>query len=101
MKLTVKLWPAALPLLLALANGCATHVTDSARSASPSAPGGITDAEIRDVLNRVARHQMQPLQDGEYPEAKSVEEARAAKAPEGIMWNYPWGVALFGMECST
>jgi unsaturated rhamnogalacturonyl hydrolase len=99
-KLTIKLLSAVL-LPLALAGGCATHATNPVPEASPSALGGITDAEIRDVLNRVARHQMQPLQEGEYPEAKSVAQARAAKAPEGIMWNYPWGVALFGMECST
>jgi rhamnogalacturonyl hydrolase YesR len=102
MKPTVKLLPAALLLFLVLTNGCATHATNPAPTGVASATSdGITDAEIRDVLNRVARHQMQPLQDGEYPVAKSVEEARAARAPEGIMWNYPWGVALFGMECLT
>ncbi|HXC99073.1 MAG TPA: glycoside hydrolase family 88 protein, partial [Verrucomicrobiae bacterium] len=100
MKPTVKNLSVA-SLLLALANGCATHPTNPAPAAPPSASGGITDAEIRDVLNRVARHQIQSLQDGEYPEVRSIEEAQAARVPEGIMWNYPWGVALFGMECST
>ncbi len=92
-----KLLPAVLPLFLALTNGCATHTTNPAAASS----GGITDAEIRDVLNRVVRHQVQPLSDGEYPAARTIEEAAAAKPPEGIAWNYPWGVDLFALECST
>ena len=59
--------------------------------------GGITDAEIRDVVTRVARHQVHPLADGNYPAVTNLDEAMAAKAPVGIEWDYPWGVALFGM----
>ena len=73
---------------LLLTNGCATN---------KSAIGGITDTEIRDVVSRVARHQIHPLADGDYVAAKLVEEAKSAKPPEGIAWNYPWGVTLFGM----
>lgn len=73
---------------LFLTNGCATN---------KSAVGGITDDEIRDVVSRVARHQIHPLADGDYVAAKLVEEAKSAKPPEGIAWNYPWGVTLFGM----
>ncbi len=102
MKLIAKLLPEAFLLLLVMVNGCATQATSPGPATVPSAsPDGITDAEIRNVLSRVARHQMQPLNDGEYPEAKSIEEAKTAKAPEGILWNYPWGVALYGMESST
>ena len=65
------------------------------------ANGGITDSEIRDVVVRVASHQIHALADGDYAAVKSVEEAKAAKAPEGIAWSYPWGVTLFGMLRST
>ncbi len=63
--------------------------------------GGISDAEIRDIVTRVAKHQLHPLADGDYAIVKSVEAAKAAKAPEGIAWNYPWGVTLYGLSRST
>ncbi len=90
---------ATLPLLLALSNGCATHAANPTPTSMSS--GGITDAGIRDVVDRVARHQLHPLNDGEYPEVTSMEAARAARPPEGIAWTYPWGVDLFGMERSA
>ncbi|MDR3459740.1 MAG: glycoside hydrolase family 88 protein [Verrucomicrobiae bacterium] len=62
---------------------------------------GISDAEIRDVITRVAKHQIHTLVDGDYAAVKSVEAAKAAKAPEGIAWSYPWGVTLYGMLRST
>jgi rhamnogalacturonyl hydrolase YesR len=40
----------------------------------------------------------QILTDGDYPAVTNLDEAEAAKRPAGIAWNYPWGVALFGME---
>jgi rhamnogalacturonyl hydrolase YesR len=60
--------------------------------------GGISNAQIRDVVMRVARHQIHPLADGDYSAVTNLDEAKAAREPEGIMWAYPWGVALFGME---
>jgi rhamnogalacturonyl hydrolase YesR len=92
---------AALPALLLLNNGSTTaRAADSA--GDPAVSGGITDAEIRDVVARVAKHQIHPLADGDYAAAvKSVEEAKAAKPPEGIAWSYPWGVTLFGMLRAT
>ncbi len=63
--------------------------------------GGISDDEIRAVIQRVARHQIHPLADGDYPAVTNLDAAKAAKAPEGIAWNYPWGVALFGLERSS
>jgi len=90
---------AVLPALLLLINGCATH--PASLTGSPTASGGITDAEIRDVVARVAKHQIHPLADGDYAAVKSIEEAKAAKPPEGISWNYPWGVTLFGMLRSS
>ena len=65
------------------------------------APTTITDNEIRDVVARVAKHQIHTLADGDYAAVKSVDEAKAAKAPAEIAWSYPWGVALFGMSRST
>src|ERR1700744_1399226 len=62
---------------------------------------GITDTEIRDVVSRVAKHQIHALTDGDYAAVQSVEAAKAAKAPQGIAWSYPWGVTLFGMLHST
>ena len=61
----------------------------------------ISNAEIRDVITRVATHQIHALADGDYAAVDSLEGARAAKAPEGIAWSYPWGVTLFGMLRST
>lgn len=61
----------------------------------------ITDADILDIVKRVARHQIHPLADGDYPPVKTVAEAAAAKPPEGIAWNYPWGVDLYGVLSST
>lgn len=63
--------------------------------------GDIPDAEIRSVIERVAKHLMKPLADGDYPSVTNIDEAKAAKTPEGISWSYPWGVALFGIERST
>lgn len=61
----------------------------------------ITDAEIRDVVARVAKHQIHPLAEGQYTAVESVTAAKTAKAPQGIAWNYPWGVALSGLSRST
>ncbi|HEY1790420.1 MAG TPA: glycoside hydrolase family 88 protein [Verrucomicrobiae bacterium] len=58
----------------------------------------ISNAQVRDVITRVARHQIRLLADGEYPAVTNLDAAQAATPPAGIAWNYPWGVALFGME---
>ena len=60
-----------------------------------------TDADIHAVGARVAKNQIHALADGEYPAVTNLDQARAAKAPEGIQWAYPWGVALYGMIRST
>ena len=96
---------AALALLL-FNSGCAHHAPR--RANAPPAPvaagessGGLSDTEIRDVIERVARHQLQPLADGDYPAVTNLAEAETAKPPAGISWNYPQGVMLYGMERST
>jgi rhamnogalacturonyl hydrolase YesR len=65
----------------------------------PTAPDltGVSDASIREAITRVAHHQIRPLQDGDYPAVDSVAAAQAARQPDGIAWDYPWGVALYGM----
>lgn len=85
----------ALLVLVALQGGAMS-------GAEPAAGlGGISNAQIRDVVERVARHQLRALRDGAYPEVTNLTQAKAAERPEGIQWNYPWGVALYGMERST
>jgi unsaturated rhamnogalacturonyl hydrolase len=96
---------AALALLL-FNSGCASHALQRTNPAQvPVAilenSGGLSDTEIRDVIERVAKHQLQPLTDGEYPVSTNLAEAAAAKPPEGIAWNYPQGVMLYGMERSA
>jgi len=68
---------------------------------APPDSGDISDAEIRDVVSRVAKHQIHLLADGDYPAVTNLDGAKAAKAPAGIEWDYPWGVDLFGMERSV
>src|SRR5271163_2533103 len=80
---------------LLLTAGCGTIAQNAANG------GGITDSQIRDVVSRVANHQVHPLSDGDYSAVADIGAAKAAKAPEGIMWSYPWGVALFGVERSA
>jgi len=78
------------------------NLAGPARAADADAPAaGITDAEIRDVVARVAKHQIITMADGDYPVATNLDAAEAAKAPAGISWSYPHGVALYGMERST
>lgn len=83
----------ALTLLAWAGAGCAAF--------TPGKQAYITDREVRAVVERVARHQIHPLVDGDYPAVATLDAAKAAKAPEGIAWNYPQGVALFGLERST
>lgn len=97
----------AVALVLWLFNsGCANRAeqrtgTRPRHDAAQENSGGISDMEIRKVVERVAKHQLQPLADGEYPAVTNLVEAGAAKPPEGIAWNYPQGVMLYGMDRST
>lgn len=58
---------------------------------------GRTDASIREVVRRVARHHLRPLADAAYPADVSLETLRTARPPTGVQWTYPWGVTLYGM----
>lgn len=99
-------------LLLITTIGQIVRAQDARR---PAQPGGdasvvvaakaptITDDQIRDVLNRIAKHQMHDhaLADGQYSAVTNIDQAKAAKAPQGITWSYPWGVALYGIIRSS
>ena len=112
-KLTPLVFPAALGLLIVTGCSQMRHTSDPERPATPPANDAsltgatktpsttITDDEIRDVVARVAKHQIHPLADGEYPAVTNLDEAKAAKAPEGIDWVYPWGVDLYGLLRSS
>jgi unsaturated rhamnogalacturonyl hydrolase len=64
-------------------------------------PASATDDSIRATLKAVASHQLRPLRDGDYRPVESLADLRAAAAPEGTTWNYPWGVTLYGVIRST
>lgn len=105
------LFRAGVSLLLIATCGQFARAQDAAKpaaaasdaSAATTNPPTITDDQIRDVLNRIAKHQMQAhaLADGEYPAVTNLDQAKAAKAPKGITWSYPWGVALYGIMRSS
>ncbi len=76
----------------------AGSLDDAGRSTDLS---GRTDASIRNVLSVVSRHQLRPLKDADYIVAATPDDAIAAAAPDGVAWNYPWGVTLYGALRST
>jgi len=84
------LWPAGRPVR-------AQEITNAAND-------GIADAQILEVVNRVAHHQLHVLKEGDYPAvtvSNALALAQSAAAPEGIAWTYPWGVTLYGLLRST
>src|SRR5580704_5436383 len=88
--------PLVLPLgLLLLAAVPGSRAQDNA-AAAPDLSGR-TDASIRAVVRLVAHRQEHPLQDGDYADVNSIAGLQAARPPQGIAWNYPWGVALYGV----
>ncbi len=104
MKNITKSLPARFPKILCavLSVWLFGHIGSARAAEATNAPAtSITDAEIRDVVARVARHQIVPLADGDYAIVRTLAEAKAAKTPEGIVWVYPWGVTLYGLSRST
>ena len=49
------------------------------------------------MITRVAHHQIHPLANGDYAPVDSVVAAQAKRQANGIAWDYPWGVTLYGM----
>jgi len=84
-----KITTAALALLFAIVAG-------SAGSARMFA-GDISNDTIRQVLLRVSKHQESALADGDYAPVKGADGLTKARAPKGIAWLYPQGVALYGV----
>jgi unsaturated rhamnogalacturonyl hydrolase len=78
-----------LSIVALLSAGCTTQL--------PATDEAISNDQIRDVIERVALHQIHPLAEGDYAPVTSVDTAKAAKVPDGITWSYPWGVTLYGM----
>lgn len=79
-------------------------VTTGSASSAPPGPvdlSGRTDASIREVVRRVARHHLRPLRQGDLVSGADLAAAKAARKPEGVQWTYPWGVTLYGMLRST
>ncbi|HEV2453358.1 MAG TPA: glycoside hydrolase family 88 protein [Verrucomicrobiae bacterium] len=70
----------------------------TAAGQSTTSSAAISDSQIREVMTRVAKFHSHPLADGDYSAVTNVDAAEAATTPFGIVWTYPWGVALFGME---
>lgn len=87
--------------IVSLALASLTLIGPVRNARGEDASAAISDDEIRSVLQRVAKHQIHPLADGDYAAVTSVEAAKAAKAPEGIAWSYPWGVTLYGILCAS
>jgi rhamnogalacturonyl hydrolase YesR len=87
--------------LLFVSIGVCTVLAQDKISSSSVDSTAISDAEIRDVISRVAKHQIHALADGDYPAVTNLDAAKSAGQPEGVAWNYPWGVTLFGMERSV
>ncbi len=55
-----------------------------------------TERLARDVLTRVARHQLHDLVEGDYPRT-TWQAVQARRGPQGVAWAYPWGVTLYGL----
>jgi unsaturated rhamnogalacturonyl hydrolase len=90
-------WPGigiAISLGLFLTSCTSGNSHESPRSTSVSDGA---DAVIRDVITRVAQHQVRPLADGDYTPVDSIAAAQAARQALGIDWDYPWGVTLYGI----
>jgi rhamnogalacturonyl hydrolase YesR len=93
-------------LRFALTYLCCALVSQAQPETASPAPdlSGKTDASIREILRIVARRQVEqlgPLKEGNYTPVGSLAAAEAARAPEGIDWNYPWGVTLYGVIRSS
>jgi unsaturated rhamnogalacturonyl hydrolase len=84
--------------LVAMTMGCTSAPP---RPGTPAAAARQADEDVLNVVKRVAQRNIRPLADGDYPPVDSLAAAKAARAPEGITWSYPWGVTLYGLIRST
>jgi unsaturated rhamnogalacturonyl hydrolase len=51
---------------------------------------------IEDIVLRVARRQLRPIEDGDYRQGP-YEEGVKNRQPRGVTWDYSWGVTLYGL----
>ncbi len=51
---------------------------------------------VKDVVLAVANCQIHSLSDGKYTEG-TWDQVRNIRGTSGVAWNYPWGVALYGL----
>ena len=102
--LTRAILPKAL-LFVAFGLWGTSALTHAAESDIPAgATNEISDSQIRDVVNRVARHQVVPLQEGNWPEMSTSNHPAlfgSVTQPQGIAWYYSHGVMLYGLLQST
>ena len=56
----------------------------------------VSDNSISNIITVVANHWQSTLTDGSYPLAASLTIAQNATPPQGITWEYSWGVNLYG-----
>ena len=54
------------------------------------------DRSPLELARLVAERHIHKISPGEYSRG-DWENVKSAKSPEGIQWNYPWGVTLYGM----
>lgn len=81
------------------AASCSKHGAPASPAASDTADlSGKTDASIRRVLEVVSKHQVRQLAAGDYAPAGTLDALKAARLPEGVQWDYPWGVTLYGVQ---
>jgi unsaturated rhamnogalacturonyl hydrolase len=79
-----------------LALGClALHAAFAI--ADSGQPAKTKDRSVEDVLRVVARRQVRDLADGEYRRGSRA-ESLASRPPQGIVWNYSWGVTQLGLQ---
>jgi rhamnogalacturonyl hydrolase YesR len=69
----------------------------ASRAAASRDMSGRTDASVRAVLEVVSKHQIRPLADGDFAPVSTLAAFKAARLPDGVAWDYPWGVTLYGM----
>jgi hypothetical protein len=51
---------------------------------------------VKDVVLAVANNQIRSLSDGKYA-GGTWDQVRDIQGTSGVVWNYPWGVVLYGL----
>src|SRR3990172_13203006 len=84
-------------VVIAIVSGCGTKQKEIKPESPTEVPASVyKNRSVKDVLAVMANHQVQELADGEYKHG-TWEEVETSKPPEGMRWNYPRGVVLYGL----